>query len=58
MKLSGVMPALITPFDANGKVDFKAYEKHLTAPARCRCRPDGSPMGSTGEYSALSNAER
>jgi 4-hydroxy-tetrahydrodipicolinate synthase len=57
MKLSGVMPALITPFDANGKVDFKAYEKHLTA-LRAAGVTGWVPMGSTGEYSALSNDER
>ncbi|MBB3395032.1 4-hydroxy-tetrahydrodipicolinate synthase [Rhizobium sp. BK060] len=57
MKLSGVMPALITPFDANGKVDFKAFEKHLTA-LRAAGVTGWVPMGSTGEYPALSNAER
>jgi 4-hydroxy-tetrahydrodipicolinate synthase len=57
MKLSGVMPALITPFDANGKIDFKAYERHLTA-MRDAGVTGWVPMGSTGEYSALSNAER
>lgn len=57
MKLSGVMPALITPFDANGKVDFNAYEKHLTA-LRAAGVTGWVPMGSTGEYSALSNDER
>ncbi|TCU13698.1 4-hydroxy-tetrahydrodipicolinate synthase [Rhizobium sullae] len=57
MKLSGVMPALITPFDANGKVDFNAYEKHLAA-LRAAGVTGWVPMGSTGEYSALSNDER
>jgi len=57
MKLSGVMPALITPFDANGKVDFQAYERHLTA-LRAAGVTGWVPMGSTGEYSALSNDER
>ncbi|KQV41201.1 4-hydroxy-tetrahydrodipicolinate synthase [Rhizobium sp. Root1204] len=57
MKLSGVMPALITPFDANGKVDFKAFEKHLTS-LRAAGVTGWVPMGSTGEYSALSNVER
>ncbi|WP_349962771.1 dihydrodipicolinate synthase family protein [Rhizobium sp. ZPR3] len=57
MKLSGVMPALITPFDANGKVDFKAFERHLTA-LRAAGVTGWVPMGSTGEYSALSNEER
>lgn len=57
MKLSGVMPALITPFDANGKIDFKAFERHLTG-LRAAGVTGWVPMGSTGEYSALSNAER
>ncbi|CDX33834.1 Dihydrodipicolinate synthase/N-acetylneuraminate lyase [Mesorhizobium sp. SOD10] len=57
MKLSGVMPALITPFDANGKVDFKAFEKHLVA-MRAAGVTGWVPMGSTGEYSAMSNGER
>ncbi|SCB36786.1 dihydrodipicolinate synthase family protein [Rhizobium multihospitium] len=57
MKLSGVMPALITPFDANGKVDFRAFERHLTA-LRAAGVTGWVPMGSTGEYSALSNQER
>ncbi|MBB6487735.1 dihydrodipicolinate synthase family protein [Rhizobium lusitanum] len=57
MKLSGVMPALITPFDANGRVDFKAFEKHLTA-LRAAGVTGWVPMGSTGEYSAMSNPER
>ncbi|WP_168168880.1 dihydrodipicolinate synthase family protein [Shinella sp. HZN7] len=48
MKLSGVMSALATPFDANGRVDFKAFE---TLPAHLReARVTGwVPNGSTGE---------
>lgn len=57
MKLSGVLPALITPFDAAGKLDFKAFEKHMSA-MRAAGVTGWVPMGSTGEYSALSNAER
>lgn len=57
MKLKGVMPALVTPFDANGKIDFKAYEKLLT-----KLRADGVsgwvPCGSTGEYNAMTADER
>ena len=30
MKFQGVMPALVTPFTADGKVDFKAFEKLMT----------------------------
>jgi 4-hydroxy-tetrahydrodipicolinate synthase len=57
MKLSGVMPALITPFDANNRIDFKAFERLLT-----HLREAGVtgwvPMGSTGEYFSLSSEER
>ncbi|MDX0376628.1 dihydrodipicolinate synthase family protein [Sinorhizobium meliloti] len=57
MKLSGVMPALVTPFDAKGKIDFKALEKLLV-----HLREAGVtgwvPNGSTGEYFSQSTAER
>ncbi|MBB6219730.1 4-hydroxy-tetrahydrodipicolinate synthase [Rhizobium leguminosarum] len=57
MKLSGVMPALITPFDAKNKIDFKAFEKLLT-----HLREAGVtgwvPNGSTGEYFSQSREER
>ncbi|HXH02353.1 MAG TPA: dihydrodipicolinate synthase family protein [Candidatus Competibacteraceae bacterium] len=57
MKLTGVMPALVTPFDEDGKIDFKAFEKLLT-----KLRADGVkgwvPCGSTGEYNALTAEER
>lgn len=57
MKLSGVMPALVTPFDANGRIDFKAFEKLLV-----HLREAGVagwvPNGSTGEYFSQSTAER
>ena len=57
MKLTGVLPALVTPFDAMGKIDFKAFEKLLT-----KLRADGVKSwvacGSTGEYNALTGDER
>ncbi|EJC83391.1 dihydrodipicolinate synthase/N-acetylneuraminate lyase [Rhizobium leguminosarum bv. trifolii WSM2297] len=57
MKLSGVMPALITPFDVNNKIDFKAFERLLT-----HLREAGVtgwvPNGSTGEYFSQSREER
>lgn len=57
MKLSGVMPALVTPFDAAGKIDFKAFEKLLV-----HLREAGVtgwvPNGSTGEYFSQSTDER
>lgn len=57
MKLSGVMPALVTPFDASGAVDYQAFETHLT-----RLRAAGVtgwvPCGSSGEYNFMTDAER
>ncbi len=29
LKLQGVMPALVTPFDAAGQIDFAAFKAHL-----------------------------
>lgn len=57
MKLSGVMPALVTPFDSADRVDFKAFEK-LLAMLRAAGVSGWAPMGSTGEYYSLSDAER
>ena len=56
-KLSGVMPALVTPFDAKGEIDFKAFKKHLTM-LREAGVTGWVPCGSTGEYNFLSDAER
>ncbi|KIC09010.1 dihydrodipicolinate synthase [Leisingera sp. ANG-M1] len=57
VKLSGVMPALVTPFSADGSVDFGAFEKLLT-----HFREAGVtgwvPNGSTGEYFSQSTEER
>ncbi|MQW89611.1 4-hydroxy-tetrahydrodipicolinate synthase [Sinorhizobium saheli] len=57
MKLTGVMPALVTPFDKNDKIDFKAFEKLLV-----HLREAGVsgwvPNGSTGEYFSQSTEER
>lgn len=57
MKLSGVMPALVTPFDANNKIDFKALERHMTS-LRAAGVTGWVPCGSTGEYFSMSNQER
>ncbi|MBP2239194.1 4-hydroxy-tetrahydrodipicolinate synthase [Sinorhizobium kostiense] len=57
MKLSGVMPALVTPFDANDRVDFKAFEK-LLAHLREAGVTGWVPNGSTGEYFSQSTEER
>jgi 4-hydroxy-tetrahydrodipicolinate synthase len=57
MKLTGVMPALVTPFDDAGKIDFGKLEKLLG-----KLRQDGVkgwvPCGSTGEYNAMTADER
>lgn len=57
VKLSGVMPALVTPFDADNKIDFGAFENLLT-----HFRDAGVtgwvPNGSTGEYFSQSTEER
>lgn len=57
LKLSGVMPALVTPFDAAGKIDFTAFETHLK-----NLRDAGVsgwvPCGSSGEYNFMSDEER
>ena len=57
MQLKGVLPALVTPFDANGKIDFALFEKLLL-----KLRAEGVkgwvPCGSTGEYNALTADER
>ncbi|KIC13356.1 dihydrodipicolinate synthase, partial [Leisingera sp. ANG-Vp] len=51
------MPALVTPFGSDGKVDFNAFEKLLT-----HFREAGVtgwvPNGSTGEYFSQSTEER
>jgi len=57
MKLKGVMPALVTPFDANGQIDFKVFEK-LLAHLRSAGVTGWVPNGSTGEYFSQSIDER
>jgi 4-hydroxy-tetrahydrodipicolinate synthase len=57
MKLSGVLPALVTPFDANDDIDFNAFEKHLTN-LRAAGVSGWVPCGSTGEFNLMCDAER
>ncbi len=57
MNLTGVMPALVTPFDKDNKIDFGAFEKHLTD-LRAAGVTGWVPNGSTGEYFSQSNEER
>jgi 4-hydroxy-tetrahydrodipicolinate synthase len=56
-KMSGVIPALVTPFDANGNIDFNAFEKHLTN-LRAAGVTGWVPCGSTGEYFFMTAEER
>ncbi|MDO8327455.1 MAG: dihydrodipicolinate synthase family protein [Cypionkella sp.] len=57
MKLQGVMPALVTPFDASGAIDFAAFKTHLTN-LRAASVTGWVPCGSSGEYNLMSDAER
>ena len=57
LKLSGVMPALVTPFDAQGQIDFAAFKTHL-AGLRAAGVTGWVPCGSSGEYNLMSDAER
>lgn len=57
VKLSGVMPALVTPFGEDGKIDFHAFEKLLTH-FRAAGVTGWVPNGSTGEYFSQSTEER
>ena len=57
MKLTGVLPALVTPFDVQGNIDFKAFEQHLIN-LRAAGVKGWVPCGSTGEYNLMSDAER
>ena len=57
LKLSGVMPALVTPFDAEGQIDFDAFARHL-AMLRKAGVSGWVPCGSSGEYNLMSDAER
>lgn len=57
MKLNGVLPALVTPFDAKGDVDFKAFER-LLLHLRAAGVTGWVPCGSTGEYNTMTADER
>ncbi len=57
LKLSGVMPALVTPFDAAGQIDFAALGAHMTN-LRAAGVTGWVPCGSSGEYNLMTDAER
>ena len=57
MKLQGILPALVTPFDAAGAVDHQQLADILEY--QLKAGVNGFvPLGSTGEYYALTNEER
>ena len=54
---SGLMPAMVTPFDERGEVDLEAAE--AVVERFIEAEVDGiSPLGSTGEFSHLTADER
>jgi 4-hydroxy-tetrahydrodipicolinate synthase len=57
LKLSGVLPALVTPFDPSGQIDFAALGDHMTA-LRQAGVSGWVPCGSSGEYNLMSDGER
>jgi 4-hydroxy-tetrahydrodipicolinate synthase len=57
MTFTGILPALVTPFDGSGAVDFEALEKLMTSLRQTGVR-GWTPCGSTGEYNAMMADER
>ena len=57
MELRGVITALVTPFDANEDIDFKALEKLIEQQLVAGVK-GFVPLGSTGEYYAMTPAEK
>jgi len=57
MQLKGILPALVTPFNASGAVDHDTLASILDY--QLKAGVSGFvPLGSTGEYYALTNEER
>lgn len=57
MQLKGILPALVTPFDASGAVDHNTLADILEFQLKAGAK-GFVPLGSTGEYYALTNEER
>ncbi|MBN3787306.1 dihydrodipicolinate synthase family protein [Burkholderia sp. Ac-20353] len=57
MQLKGILPALVTPFDASGAVDHDTLADILEFQLKAGVK-GFVPLGSTGEYYALTNDER
>jgi 4-hydroxy-tetrahydrodipicolinate synthase len=56
-KLSGILPALVTPFDSGGQIDFAAFARHLNV-LRAAGVSGWVPCGSSGEYNLMNDDER
>ena len=52
-----VLPALVTPFDQNGNIDFKAFEKHMTE-SRDAGVTGWVANGPTGKFFSQATGER
>ncbi len=57
MKLEGIYPAIVTPFDANDRVDLEAFGRLLDFVITGGVKGI-AVLGSTGEFYACSQAER
>lgn len=57
IKLKGVLPALVTPFDATGRIDFRAFEAALPH-LRAAGVNGWVPNGLTGEHLSQSTEEQ
>lgn len=55
--LQGILPALVTPFDENNQVDYKTLVDIIEYQLKAGVK-GFVPLGSTGEYYALTNEER
>jgi 4-hydroxy-tetrahydrodipicolinate synthase len=56
VKLSGVLPALLTPMDSSGRLDEQAFRAHLDALIDAGVH-GVVPVGSTGEFASLDRDE-
>ena len=57
VNLRGPVVALLTPFDASGKIEWQAFKTYLSALFSWGVRA-GIANGTTGEFSSLTLIER